>query len=83
MKIDKGLYLAVLGHDGFQYGATVQLLNVSGYTGETVENKLYDAIELYSYHSGAFVIQFNPYTSEIKLKNNYIKTFILYKLVSY
>ena len=77
IKIEKGFYLAINGHEGYSDVATFQLFNVTGYFNES--NDFYPAKSLYN-DKPAFLIYYNPVTCEIKTASSSEKLFVLYNI---
>ena len=77
IKIEKGFYLAINGHEGYTNIASFQLFNVSGYFNES--NNFYPAKSLYN-DKPAFLIYYNPVTCEIKTASSSEKLFVLYNI---
>ena len=77
IKIEKGFYLAINGHEGYSDVATFQLFNVTGYFNES--NDFYPAKSLYN-DKPAFLIYYNPVTCEIRTALSSEKLFVLYNI---
>lgn len=85
LKVESGLYMVYRLHDGMRKQSKVYFLSITGYKGNTNENKFIRAQSFINdFDNSAYAIEYNSATCEIKLINDQIDEvadYVLAKLV--